>query len=158
MSERTREIDPAAVDLRLSVMRLARRLRAERLPGDLNLGSLSVLGQLERGGPATTSELAAAERITPQSMTRTVNQLVERGLVERSPDPMDGRQTLLRITPPGSELVARDRASRDAWLTRAMAEQLTDVERGLLLLAGRVLDRLAETPKDDERRSTPATT
>jgi DNA-binding MarR family transcriptional regulator len=141
-------IDPAAADLRLSVMRLARRLRALRTPGDLTLSGISVLGRLERDGAATTSELAAAERITPQSMTRPVADLVERGLVERAPHPSDGRQTLLRITPEGSRIIARDRQRRDAWLTRAMGEHLTDVERDLLLLAARLLDRLAALPAE----------
>lgn len=141
-----RAVDPAAIDLRLSVMRLARRLRAQRLPGDLPLGCLSALGRLERDGDATTSELATAERITPQSMARSVAELVRRGLVGRAADPADGRQTLLHITDAGREYVALDRRRRDAWLSRAMAEHLTDVERDLLLVAGRLLDRLAASP------------
>jgi DNA-binding MarR family transcriptional regulator len=141
-------IDPAAADLRLAVMRLARRLRALRTPGDLTLSGLSALGRLERDGAATTSELAAAERITPQSMSRPVADLAERGLVERVPHPSDGRQTLLRITAEGSRVIARDRQRRDAWLTRAMNEHLTEVERDLLLLAARLLDRLAALPAE----------
>lgn len=142
-------IDPAVSDLRISVMRLSRRLRSERLPGDLTLGAMAALAQLERYGPATTSELAANERITPQSMTRTVTELVDRGLVERTPDPTDGRQTLLLVTPAGAEFVARSSEQRDAWLTRALAN-LTEAERGLLLVAGPLLDRLASLPSDDD--------
>jgi DNA-binding MarR family transcriptional regulator len=143
-------IDRAAVDLRLSVMRLARRLRTQRLPGDLNLACLSALGHLEREGPATTTSLAAVDRITPQSMTRSVAELVDRGLVERSPDPEDRRQTLLHITESGRDFLERDRQRRDAWLTQALAEQLTDVERDLVLLAGRLLDRLAASPGEEQ--------
>lgn len=139
-------VDPDAVDLRLSVMRLARRLRAQRGPGDLALGCVTALGHLEREGAATTSELAAAERITPQSMARSVGELVGRGLVRRAPHPSDGRQTLLQITPQGKRFIARYRQRRDAWLTWAMGEQLTDVERDLLVLAARLLDRLAASP------------
>ncbi|MFJ3800047.1 MarR family winged helix-turn-helix transcriptional regulator [Streptomyces sp. NPDC090088] len=143
-------IDRSAVDLRLSVMRLARRLRIQRVPGALNLACLSALGHLDREGPATTTALAAVDRITPQSMTRSVAELVERGLVERAPDPADRRQTLLKITLSGREFIERDRQLRDAWLTQAMGEQLTDVERDLLLLAGRLLDRLADSPIKEE--------
>lgn len=137
------EIDRAATDLRLSVMRLARRLRAERDPGDLTLGRLSVLGRLERDGPATASALAAAERITPQSMARIVQYLIGAGLVDRGQDPADRRAALLRITGPGRDVVLRDRRQREAWLSQAMAEHLTEVERELLLLAARLMDRLA---------------
>jgi DNA-binding MarR family transcriptional regulator len=131
-------------------MRLARRLRGARARGDLTLGMLAVLGRLERDGSATTSELAGLERVTPQSMTRTVGRLADLGVVERSPDPADGRQTLLHITAHGRELIRQDRERRDAWLARAMAANLTDVERDLLLLAGRLLDRLAEAPDPGE--------
>jgi DNA-binding MarR family transcriptional regulator len=137
------ETDRAAVDLRLSVMRLARRLRAEREPADLTLGRLSVLGRLERDGPATASALANAERITPQSMARIVQHLLGTGLIERSQDPSDRRASLLRITGTGRELVLRDRRQREAWLSEALATQLTEVERELLMLAARLLDRLA---------------
>ncbi|WP_377267215.1 MarR family winged helix-turn-helix transcriptional regulator [Peterkaempfera sp. SMS 1(5)a] len=137
------ETERAAVDLRLSVMRLARRLRAEREPGDLTLGRLSVLGHLERDGPATASALANAERITPQSMARIVQHLLGAGLVERSQDPADRRASLLRITEAGRELVLQDRRQREAWLSEALATQLTEIERDLLMLAARLLDRLA---------------
>ncbi|WP_063795938.1 MarR family winged helix-turn-helix transcriptional regulator [Streptacidiphilus griseoplanus] len=139
------ETDRAAVDLRLSVMRLARRLRAEREPGGLTLGRLSVLGYLERDGPATASALANAERITPQSMARIVQHLIGDGLVERGQDPADRRASLLRITDAGRELVLQDRRKREAWLSEALATRLTDVERELLLLAARLLDRLASS-------------
>ncbi|WP_152617782.1 MarR family transcriptional regulator [Phaeacidiphilus oryzae] len=151
-----RRVDPDAAELRNSVMRLARRLRGERERGELSLGMLSVLGRLERDGAVTTSELAGFERVTPQSMTRTVGRLVDLGLVERSPDPADGRQTLLHITRRGRELILQDRERRDAWLARTMAANLTDVERDLLLLAGRLLDRLAEAPDPAARAAAAA--
>ncbi|MFI8998539.1 MarR family winged helix-turn-helix transcriptional regulator [Streptomyces sp. NPDC053542] len=149
------ELDHAAVELRNSLMRVARRLRAQRPPGELALGAMAVLGRLERDGPATASELAAAERVTPQSMARPVARLVELGLVERRPDPADGRQTLLHPTDEGRELIRADRARKDVWLARAMATHLNDVERDLLLLTTRLLDRLAAAPDVPDAANTP---
>ncbi|WP_063759926.1 MarR family winged helix-turn-helix transcriptional regulator [Streptomyces sclerotialus] len=143
-------LDHAAVELRNSLMRIARRLRAQRPPGELTLGAMAVLGRLDRDGPATASELAAAERVTPQSMARPVARLVDLGLVERRPDPADGRQTLLHPTGRGVEFLRADRERRDVWLARAMATHLNDVERDLLRLTTRLLDRLATAPDDAE--------
>ncbi|POX42288.1 MarR family transcriptional regulator [Streptomyces sp. Ru73] len=148
------ELDHAAVELRNSLMRITRRLRAQRPPGELNLGALAVLGRLDRDGPATASELAAAERVTPQSIARPVTRLVELGLVERRPDPADGRQTLLHPTEQGLAFLRADRERRDVWLARAMATHLSDVERDLLHLAARLLDRLAAA--DDEAEQAPS--
>jgi len=143
-----RQVSPgqarAAHELRLSVMRLVRRLRAERPAHGLSLTRVNVLGRLDREGAATMSELAAAEGITPQSMARTVGELVEAGLVTRRPDPDDGRQQLLDVTDSARRLLAEDRYRRDSWLAVAMAERLSEEERSVLLVAGRLLDRLSE--------------
>ncbi|MEB3372092.1 MarR family winged helix-turn-helix transcriptional regulator [Saccharopolyspora mangrovi] len=125
-------------------MRLARRLRAEQEPGELTLGRLAVLGRLERDGPATASALAAAERVTPQSMARIVQHLLDNGLAERVPNPQDRRTATLRITEAGRKRVLTDRGQREAWLAQAMSD-LSDVERDLVVLAARVLDRLADS-------------
>ncbi|MBO0849249.1 MAG: MarR family transcriptional regulator [Pseudonocardia sp.] len=137
------ELTDAAHELRTSVMRLARRLRHERLAHGIGLTKMTFLSHLDRAGAATTSELAAVEGIAQQSAGRAVADLVDAGLLAREPDPRDGRQVLLRISPAGRELLVSDRAQRDAWLATAMAQRLTDVERELLVLAGRLLDRLA---------------
>ncbi|MGW1675848.1 hypothetical protein [Saccharopolyspora sp. NPDC002376] len=83
-AEDTAGVANAAAEVRTSVMRLARRLRSERDPGELTLGRMAVLGRLERDGPATTSGLAVAERVTPQSMARMVQHLTSAGLAERA--------------------------------------------------------------------------
>ncbi|GGI99272.1 MarR family transcriptional regulator [Saccharopolyspora subtropica] len=142
----------AAAEVRLGVMRLARRLRVERGPGELTPSQLATLGLLARGGPATASALAAAERVTPQSMARIVQRLIDAGLAERDTDPSDRRAAIVRITEAGRRQVLRDRCQREAWLAQAMAG-LTDVERDLLVLAARLLDRLA----DAEPTSRPGT-
>jgi DNA-binding MarR family transcriptional regulator len=143
MSEIDPELSDAAHELRQSVMRLARRLRQERLAQGIGLTKMTFLSHLDRVGAATTSELAAVEGIAQQSAARPVADMVEAGLICREPDPRDGRQVLLRLSPSGRELLEADLAQRDAWLAEAMAERLTDVERDLLALSGRLLDRLA---------------
>jgi DNA-binding MarR family transcriptional regulator len=129
--------------LRLSVMRLSRRLRAEREDDDsLTLNQLATLGTLERHGPMTLGELAAHERVQPPSMTRIVSGLEGRGLAVREPHPADRRLVVVRITGNGSVLRAADRRRRDAWLDRRLRE-LTPDEHEALRRAAPVLEKLA---------------
>ena len=128
--------------LRLSVMRLARRMRAERADTSLTLTQLAALATLERHGPLTPGELAAQERVQPPSMTRIVASLQEAGLVLRRPHPTDGRQVLLEAAPAAVALLREDRRRREAWLARRLAE-LDDDDRAVLRRAAHVLDRLA---------------
>jgi DNA-binding MarR family transcriptional regulator len=134
----------AAHTLRMSVMRLHRRLRRERSDSGLSLTNLSILGRLDQEGPATASALADAERIQPQSVTRVVADLERRGLIDRSPDPTDRRRVLLQLSDHGQALLAEDRRRRDEWLAVAMAATLTPAEQEFLLVAAQLLDRLAE--------------
>ena len=128
--------------LRLSVMRLARRMRAERAATSLSLTQLAALATLERHGSLTPGELAAQERVQPPSMTRVVAALQDAGLVRRSPHPSDGRQVLLEVTPAAVALLREDRRRREAWLAQRLAE-LDDDDRQVLARAAQVLDRLA---------------
>ena len=131
--------------LRISVMRLARRLRAERDASyDLSLNQLSVLGVLERHGALTVGQLAAHERVQPPSMTRTVGCLVDRGLVEREPHPTDGRLVVVVLSDAGRRLVLKDRRRRDAWLSQRLRE-LAPQEREALRQAAPILERLAQS-------------
>lgn len=133
----------AAAALRQGVTRLGRRLRAERGPEALSPNKVSVLAQLSRLGPLSASALAAAERQQPQALTRVLADLEDDGLITRSRDMNDGRSRILELTPSGREALIRDMAVRDAWLATAMLT-LTETERGLLVLAGRLIDRLAD--------------
>ena len=128
--------------LRLAVMRLARRMRAERADTSLTLSQLAALATLERRGPLSPGDLAAAERVRPPSMTRLAASLEEAGLVTRSPHPTDGRQVLLAASPAGVELLREDRRRRDAWLSQRLRE-LEPEDRDVLRRAAAVLDRLA---------------
>jgi DNA-binding MarR family transcriptional regulator len=135
---------PSAHELQVAVMRLARRMRAERGDHGLTLTQLAVLATLSRHGQMSPSDLAAHERVQPPSMTRTINGLVDLGLVERSPDPDDGRQVRVDLTDEGRTLLAQDRAQREEWLSRQMAD-LTPDERATMKKAASILDRLASS-------------
>jgi DNA-binding MarR family transcriptional regulator len=132
----------AATAVRRAVMSLGRRLRLERGSGPTGL-ELSVLGNLHRRGPMSPGELAAAERIQPQSLTRTLAGLAADGLLARSQDPADGRRSVLHITEAGLDALRDDMQRRDAWLTKAMTREFTVTECELLRLAGELLERLA---------------
>jgi DNA-binding MarR family transcriptional regulator len=134
----------AATAVRRGVTSLSRRLRMERAEPVEPLLPLSVLAHLNRRGPMTPGELAGAERVQPQSLTRALASLEAAGRILRQPDPGDGRRSLLAITEAGRLALARDMRQRDAWLAAAMAEHLTPVERELLRLAGELLERLAD--------------
>ena len=128
--------------LRLSVMRLARRMRAERAETSLTLTQLAALATLERHGPLTPGELAAQERVQPPSMTRIASSLHEAGLLTRRPHATDGRQVLLEVSPAAVALLREDRRRREAWLARQLAE-LDDEQRQVLDRAAEILDGLA---------------
>ena len=132
-----------ASQLRLSVMRLRRRLANERHPdNELSLGAMAVLGSLYRHGELTVGELATLELVQPPSMTRTVTCLQEGGHVVRRPHDTDGRQVVVGLTETGRDTVIADRRSRDAWLARRLAD-LTPRERAVLREAAPILEGLS---------------
>ncbi len=131
-----------ASDLRVVLGQLMRRLRAEhRFP----LSHGTVLGRLDREGPQSVSELAAAERVRPQSMAQTVGDLEADGFVVRRPDPGDRRRALVELTEQGRAVLEADRAQREGWLARAIADELSPADVDLLESAVEVLRRLAES-------------
>jgi DNA-binding MarR family transcriptional regulator len=134
----------AATTLRRGVLSLARRLRLERSAASLTTLELSVLGHLHRRGPLSPGDLAAVERVQPQSLTRTLTSLESGGLTLRQPDPADGRRSLLGITKAGLLALRAEMDERDRWLAAAIDAELTDIEIGLLQLAGELLERLAD--------------
>ena len=134
---------PASVasDLRVVIGQLVRRLRAERR--GLPLAQVIVLGRLDRTGPAGVSDLAAEERVRPQSMAATVAALADAGFVSRTPDPADGRRVLIGLTPAGADALAADRRRREDWLSDAIRRDLTVEERRTLVAATALLARIA---------------
>jgi DNA-binding MarR family transcriptional regulator len=131
-----------ASSLRISVMRLARRLRLERAGSDLTLNQLAVLGTLHRAGPMTVGELAGAEKVKPPSMTRTVACLEEAGLVTRRPHELDRRQVVVELTDEARAVLAADRRRRTAWLARRL-DDLTPEDLDALRRVAPLLERLA---------------
>ncbi len=131
-----------AGDLRIAIGRASRRVRAERGAAGLTDPQFTVLAWLAKDGPMTPGQLADAERIQPPSMTRTVNGLVELGLVHKAEHPTDGRQVVVSLTDAGVAEVRETRRRRDAWLAGRLAT-LTPDERTLLADAAELLRRIA---------------
>ena len=138
-----------ATALRISVSRLARRLRVERtVPGlgepDISDTQLAALAALERHGAMTPGELAEHEKVQPPSMTRVIAVLEERGLVRREPHATDRRQVILTVTNEGRDVVQRVRRRREAWLAQRLQE-LTPDERQILLAAAPILEKISQS-------------
>jgi DNA-binding MarR family transcriptional regulator len=132
----------AARDLRVAVSRLRRRLVDVADTHELTPSQLSVLSRLGKEGPASASDLAAAERIRPQSVAATLAVLEERALVIRRPDPGDGRRQLVSLSPAGTALFDDRRRHGEEWLSRALEERLTESERQTVIAAAALLERL----------------
>lgn len=133
----------AATQICRGATSLAARARVERR-GALSLNQTAVLGQLVKGGAMTPGEIADRLRMQPQSLTRTFAALDESGHVRRTPDPGDGRQSLLGITAPGRRALAAEMRPRDAWVAKTIERELTPAERDVLVVAARLMERLAE--------------
>src|SRR6201996_8459191 len=138
-----------ATALRISVSRLARRLRGERLglggtETALSDIQLAALAALERHGSMTPGELAEHEKVQPPSMTRVIAVLEERGLVRREPHATDRRQVILTVTDSGRDLVQRVRRRREAWLAQRLQE-LSPGERQTLSDAAPILEKISQS-------------
>ena len=123
---------------------LIRKLRQMPLGDELTLPETAALSRLDRGGPATSSDLARAERISPQSMGVTVAELERRGLVAREKDPGDGRRIVLSITQTGRQITRDRRGRRTELIARALDGGFTPTELDQLRAAAPLLERLAE--------------
>ncbi|MGW7685046.1 MarR family winged helix-turn-helix transcriptional regulator [Kribbella sp. NPDC054772] len=133
-----------AVALRRASTRLALRLRAERTGDGLGSTGVAVLGQLHRRGPLTASEIAAAERVQPQSLTRVLAGLEEQDLITRQQDTQDRRRHTIELTDSGRQLLKDHVQSSDDWLAEAITERLNPTERAVLQLAAGLLDQLLD--------------
>jgi DNA-binding MarR family transcriptional regulator len=138
----------SAARLRMAIVRTARRLRQEAAAetSGLTPTSTAALATIERHGPLTPSELAEIERVKRPTMTRTLGCLEREGLIERTPDPADGRSSLVSVNSAGRERLRRLRSRKNAYLARRMRDlSATDVEA--LERAAEILERMRE----DER-------
>jgi DNA-binding MarR family transcriptional regulator len=129
--------------IRYRVMHLARRMRLERGDDALSGSKLILLGWLVRKGPLTPTELAALERVRPQSLTRTLASLEEDGLIGRQAGASDRRQSMVAITEQGRTACALDMERRDIWLATVMTQRLSPTECEILRLATQLMERLS---------------
>ena len=136
-----------ATSLRISVSRLARRMRAERvaqgLQPELSDSQLAALAALEKH-TMTPGELAEHEKVQPPSITRVIASLEERGLIQRMPHPSDRRQVVLTVTVQGRDVVRQVRQLREAWLARRLSD-LTPTEQAVLKEAVPILEKLSQS-------------
>ncbi len=139
------DVNDVAAALRESIGLLLRRLRQAPAEGEVTLPESAALTRLHRGGPATSTALAKLEQISPQSMGATLAALEARGLVERHPDPDDGRRVVLSITGAGRQLVHNKRNARTERLAKALAAGFSPAEIGQLRAAAPLLERLAQS-------------
>jgi DNA-binding MarR family transcriptional regulator len=136
-------LETSVIELTQAIGMLVRRIRSAAASHELSLTEAAVMARLDRDGPATTAELARAERMKPQSMGTTIASLEEMGMVERKPHPTDGRQLNIVLTAKGLSVRNAMRAEKRTWLAQAIT-QLNESERETLFKAGEIIKRLAE--------------
>jgi DNA-binding MarR family transcriptional regulator len=133
-----------ATRLRIGVGAFKRRTRESLAEGNLTVPQLTALSRLDRLGTCTTAELARREQITPQAMGATIAGLEERELVVRRPDPVDGRRSILSLTPAGRAVIGSGRSALADRVAVVLTESFTSEEIATLDAAARLLQRLAE--------------
>jgi DNA-binding MarR family transcriptional regulator len=133
-----------AVALQVSIGLLLRRLQHASPLDDLSMPGISALAHIERAGSATLSSLARAERITPQAMGATASALAGRGLVERGPDPDDGRKIVISLTDAGRRAMRGQGSARTGQVAKILADSFTTEELEVLIAAVPLLQRISE--------------
>jgi DNA-binding MarR family transcriptional regulator len=134
-----------ATEVRVLVGQLKRRFREKVNLGDLTTSQTAVLRRLDSDGPATVTALAHAEGMRPQSMGANVAVLEDAGLISGTPDPNDGRQTILSLTAACKEKVKVGRMACEDWLSGAIQKSLSSEEQQELEKAIELLKRLVES-------------
>ena len=130
--------------VRFAVGRLYRRFRSERPDGSLGDTALAVLTRLHKHGPQTLTELSEHDRVSPASMSQTVNRLTSAGYAVRTGDPDDRRKVLFSTTAEGDELASAARAQRNAWLDQRL-QALSAEDRAVIARATALLSRIADS-------------
>ncbi len=138
------DVEKVAGALQVSIGLLRRRARQVQADGELTFPEISALARLDRGGPTTATALAKLEQISPQSMGATLGALEERGLIERRPDPGDGRRALVTITRTGLQVLQNRRNARVRLFAQALSTGFTRAELEQLMAAAPLIERLAQ--------------
>ncbi len=143
--------DSLAVRLAVAVKRVHGRLREAAWAGEVELPvpQVAVIKRLRNDGPSTASVLAAAEHVTHQAITQTLAGLKRAGLVRSAADPTDGRKSVISVTPAGNRLFESAKASRDAWLARAIGHVVSPREGAALVKSIELLERLANAERQE---------
>ncbi len=134
----------AASEVRVVFGRVKRRLKELAETDDLTPSQSSVLSRLDKDGPASASELAAVERVRPQSIAAILAALREADLIQRHPDPQDGRRQVVSLTTAGRHRLQGDRKVRQEWLARTLQDHCTEAERQSIINALSLLDHAIE--------------
>jgi DNA-binding MarR family transcriptional regulator len=134
----------AATDVRVVFGRVKRRLKELAEKDDLTPSQSSVLSRLSTGGAASASELAALERVRPQSMAAILAKLRAVDLIERHPDPEDGRRQVVSLTTAGRRRIQGDRKIRQEWMARAFQDRCTEAERQTIIKALALIDEVVD--------------
>jgi DNA-binding MarR family transcriptional regulator len=133
-----------AAELRAISGKLKRKLHEQGGQSDLRPSQVSVVLRIEKDGPAAVSSLARAEGMRPQSMSAIITSLLEAGFVSGSPDPNDGRQTLMSLSRKCQKLLRDGRTAKQDWLTTTIQKKLSSQEQERLASAVDLLARLIE--------------
>ena len=131
-------------EIRLTIQRLARRIRSMQSDESVTEGQRSVLFALANNGAQTLGSLSEHERVTPPSMNRTINALVTAGLVTRVADAEDGRKVCIDLSATGRTFIEETRRQRDAWFTQQLAA-LTPEERSIVEQSATILRGIADS-------------
>jgi DNA-binding MarR family transcriptional regulator len=140
----TLDVNTVASELKVSISLFVRRLRQSSIQADLTLPEIAAMSRLERVGSATTSDLARVDQITPQAMGVTLASLEERGLVERRPDPSDGRRSSMSLTTTGQQALRNKLSAQTEQLAKVIADRFTVAEVEILRAAAPLIERLGE--------------
>jgi DNA-binding MarR family transcriptional regulator len=138
------QAEDLGAQLRAAVGRIYRRFRSERPEGSLGDAALAVLTHLQKHGPQTLTELSEHDRVSPASMSQTVNRLTSAGFAVRNRDPGDGRKVLFSTTAQGGELASAARAQRNAWLDERLGA-LSAQDRAVIARAAALLSSIADS-------------
>jgi DNA-binding MarR family transcriptional regulator len=139
------DVGDVAAALHVSIGLLLRRMRQAPVQGDLTLPEMSALARLDRAGSATPGAMAKAEQISPQAMGATLGALEERGLIERRPDPGDGRRAVMSLTEAGRRVLRNKRNARAEQLAKALSAGFTRSELTTLRAAAPLIERLGQS-------------
>ena len=138
------DANEVAAALRVSIGLLVRRVRQAKSDGDLTLPESSALARLDRGGPTSSGALAKLEQISPQSMGTTLTGLERRGLIERRPDPEDGRRIVMSLTDAGRQMLRSRRDAGTEHMAEALSAEFTGEELAQLMVGAQLIERLAQ--------------